>query len=472
MKLTLVGHACWLVETADVRIIFDPLLFDPNQANCYEVHPTRRVCPEGLGPVDVVVVSHRHIDHFDVRSLSRMPKTATVLCPNDNLVIEAVRAIGFAGVRVTADWDCMCWGGTTLRATPSLNSVPEQGFVVFDAANAIWNQVDSQVAPATAERIRRFHGRLDVVIAPWQPLLELKFQLNEGFAFPHAAYAEMLARAGRCNARMWIPGASGLRYLARSSWLNRIAYPVARDRFATDLRAALPAGDARFEKADPGDEIECDGPTLRLCQQASRFVSSHAGEDQLVAFCPVDPFQSLFKEKPVLEAAEAGIAGIIDDLGSFITKQTCDEGSPLQAFRRWRVVYQLIVCFERGNAFVHWNFAGDAVAVEGWSTRANATAIISGKALCALAEGACSWEEACHSGEWRYFESIAAVSPEGYRVPQPGEVEDLLRLRFPYSEFLHRFIAAEVERWKSGRREADAGLPADAEPAARSRPAR
>ena len=57
-----------------------------------------------------------------------------------------------------------------------------------------------------------------------------------------------------------------------------------------------------------------------------------------------------------------------------------------------------------------------------------------------------------------------------HRVPQPGEVEDLLRLRFPYSECLDRFIAAEVERWKPGRR--DGGWYEDAEPGARSRRAR
>lgn len=42
MKVVTIGHACWLVETADIKILFDPLLYDPNQADCYEIHPTRR----------------------------------------------------------------------------------------------------------------------------------------------------------------------------------------------------------------------------------------------------------------------------------------------------------------------------------------------------------------------------------------------------------------------------------------------
>jgi hypothetical protein len=364
------------------------------------------------------------------------------------------------------------YGASTLRATPSLNNVPEHGFVVSDSINAIWNQVDTQVAPTTVEKVHRLHGPLDVVIAPWQPLLELKFQLYEGFAFPHYAYAESIARASRCKCRMLIPGASGLRYAARSSWLNRIAFPVARNRFVADLEGAIPAGDARIEQADPGDEIACDRSTLTLRRQASRFVSSHAGEDHLVAFCPVDPFQSLFKEKPVLDTDEAGIADVIDDLHTFIGEEVRNEGSALSSYREWRVVYQLIVCFDHGNVFVNWDFSRDAARADSRSTRANATGIISGRALSAFAQGRGTWEEAYHSGEWRYFESIAAVSPQNYRTPRPGDIEDVLRLRYRYAESLDRFIAAETERWRLDQDCPDPdGQPrAGAAPSAMSRP--
>src|SRR4051812_16489597 len=98
IELTLIGHACWIAKTPDVSIIFDPLLFDPNQADCYEVHPTRGLDRLMLPQVDVIVVSHRHIDHFDIRSLAILPRSAEILCPDDPLVIEAVRELGFKKV--------------------------------------------------------------------------------------------------------------------------------------------------------------------------------------------------------------------------------------------------------------------------------------------------------------------------------------------------------------------------------------
>jgi len=453
MKLALIGHASWLVDTPDTRILFDPLLFDPNQGDCYEVHPSRRVHVPELADVDVVVVSHRHIDHFDVRSLCSLPKTAAVLCPRDPLIVKTLEAIGFGKVRVVEDWDRVRCGDTTIVATPSRNPVPEHGFVVSDGRHTIWNQVDTQVAPETTTEINRTYGRLDVLIAPWQPLLELKFQLNESTSFPHQAYADLIRQASGCATKVLIPGASGFRYGSRSRWLNRIAFPVARDRFAEDVRRALPRKDTAIHQVNPGDEIVCHGDAPEIGRQTATVASSVAGEEGLVAFCPVDPFQDLFRDRAPLTTAECGVSSIVDDLDRFIQRELANTSSPLCAYGRWEVRYQLIVCFEAGNLFVNWDFTHGARRVDGRNLSANATSIISGRILRALARGACSWEEAYHSGGWRFFQSVAVVSPTDYVVPPAETVVDIVQLRYPYAESLDRLIATELERWAgTGRR--------------------
>jgi hypothetical protein len=453
VKLALIGHASWLVDTPDTRILFDPLLFDPNQADCYEVHPSRRVHLTELADVDVVVVSHRHIDHFDVRSLCSLAKTATVLSPRDPLIVKALETIGFAKVRVIEDWDRVHCRGTTIVATPSRNPVPEHGFVVSDGRHTIWNQVDTQVAPETATEVNRVYGRLDVLIAPWQPLLELKFQLNESTSFPHQAYADLIRQACGCATKVLIPGANGFRYGRRSRWLNRIAFPVARDRFAEDVRRALPPEDTAIHQVNPGDEIVCHGDAPEIGRQTATVASSASGEEGLVAFCPVDPFQDLFRDRVSLTTAECGVSSIIDDLDRFIQRELANGSSPLCAYGQWKVRYQLIVCFEAGNLFVNWDFAHGARRVDGRNLGATATSIIDGRILQALASGACSWEEAYHSGGWRFFQSVAVVSPTDYVVPPAEAVVDIVQLRYPYAESLDMLIATELERWtEPGRR--------------------
>lgn len=448
MKLVLVGHACWLVETADVRILFDPLLFDPNQADCYEVHPSRKVSVEALRSVQIVVVSHRHIDHFDVRSLSSVSKRAYVLCPNDALVVDTLRSIGFRHVEALQDWQSVRFGETTLLATPSENNVPEHGFVISDSGCAIWNQVDSQVSEHTAKRVSQSYDRLNVIICPWQPLMELKFQFNEDTSFPHRSYFELLTRARSCDAQLLVPGASGFRYSSRAEWLNRLAFPVTRDRFIQDLGDSLPNRGMCLQGMDPGDEIVCEFGSPVVLRQASHVVKSAAGEDHRISYCPVDPFANLYTDAPNGDPQAGDIADPIKDLDRFIRSTSLDPYSPLNLLRAWKVVYQLIVCFDDRNCFVNWDFGREIVRVDGLSARATATSIISGRALLALYRGECSWEEAYHSGEWRFFQTVAAVSELQYSLPKPQDIEDVLRMRYSYHTCFERLISGEVERWR------------------------
>jgi hypothetical protein len=369
------------------------------------------------------------------------------------LIVKALETIGFAKVRVIEDWDRVHCRGTTIVATPSRNPVPEHGFVVSDGRHTIWNQVDTQVAPETATEVNRVYGRLDVLIAPWQPLLELKFQLNESTSFPHQAYADLIRQACGCATKVLIPGANGFRYGRRSRWLNRIAFPVARDRFAEDVRRALPPEDTAIHQVNPGDEIVCHGDAPEIGRQTATVASSASGEEGLVAFCPVDPFQDLFRDRVSLTTAECGVSSIIDDLDRFIQRELANGSSPLCAYGQWKVRYQLIVCFEAGNLFVNWDFAHGARRVDGRNLGATATSIIDGRILQALASGACSWEEAYHSGGWRFFQSVAVVSPTDYVVPPAEAVVDIVQLRYPYAESLDMLIATELERWtEPGRR--------------------
>ncbi|WP_218508286.1 MBL fold metallo-hydrolase [Variovorax sp. dw_308] len=448
MKLVLVGHACWLLETADVRILFDPLLFDPNQADCYEVHPSRSVNIDALRDVQVVVVSHRHSDHFDLRSLAALSREAQVLCPQDTLLADTLRRLGFRSVRALGDWQPVRFGRTSLLATPSDNKVPELGFVVSDSVNAVWNQVDTQVSARTAQRVNAIHGRLDVVISPWQPLMELKFQLNEETGFPHRDYFDLLARARSSNARMLVPGACGFRYTSGGDWMNRQAFPVARDRFMDDLAAAWPHAPVQLEGMAPGDEIVFEGEEPVIRRQGSPIASSSSDdEDQRVAYCPVDPFASLYRNIRERDARACGIEDVIEDLDRFVRANWEDKSSALQRLRGWKVLYQLIVCFDDFNCFVHWDLGRTGERVDGNDTRATMTSIVSGRVLRLLFEGRCGWEEAYHSGECRSFQTVAAVSEREYAFPRPGDVEDLLRLRYPYFDCFEKVIDQEIAQW-------------------------
>jgi len=75
LRVSFVGHASLLLQTAGLNILFDPVWSDRVSPLSF-VGPKRVNDPgiafEALPPIDVVLVSHCHYDHLDVATLSRL----------------------------------------------------------------------------------------------------------------------------------------------------------------------------------------------------------------------------------------------------------------------------------------------------------------------------------------------------------------------------------------------------------------
>ncbi|MCB0876184.1 MAG: MBL fold metallo-hydrolase [Solirubrobacterales bacterium] len=91
MRITYLGHATILIELDGTKVLTDPLLRR-------RVMHLRRVAPDvtdaQLGGTELVLISHAHHDHLDVRSLRRLGGTPRVFCPE-----PARRAVGSAGLQ-------------------------------------------------------------------------------------------------------------------------------------------------------------------------------------------------------------------------------------------------------------------------------------------------------------------------------------------------------------------------------------
>src|SRR5207302_2105668 len=195
--------------------------------------PAREVSPERLPPYSVIVVSHRHLDHFDIRTLASLDRQCTVLIPDgDSLLKDAIHRLGFERCRPLEDGQSVTFGRTTLTTTPSSAGVREFGLVARDSSATIWNQVDSQITGDIATRIADALGPIDLLLATWQPLLEGEVLTNGATSFPHAIYFKLLANVQRARPRAAIPSACGFKYIGDGSWLNKFVFPATREMFA------------------------------------------------------------------------------------------------------------------------------------------------------------------------------------------------------------------------------------------------
>ncbi len=237
----------WLVDTGRHRVLCDPLLGDSHHAGVFEVVPRRRVDAEALRP-DMIAVSHRHGDHFDIPSLHRLAKLyphATIVTP-DELVAWAARELGFTQVEVLGAGHQIELTDATLVTMPSLAKW-EWGLMVGNAEGVAWNQVDT-VLPAPAKVRTMVQAMLDWFGAPhvalslarWNPLLEIAAQLNRNTDFPHEEYGRLLQQIEAVGARAVVPSAAGCSHTAAWRWVDAYEYPVSEARFLRDLAALCP----------------------------------------------------------------------------------------------------------------------------------------------------------------------------------------------------------------------------------------
>jgi L-ascorbate metabolism protein UlaG (beta-lactamase superfamily) len=267
MRLTLIGHACWLIETTDLTILTDPVFGDVFQDNLSTPCPARRFNPEALPDIDIVYLSHRHHDHFDPPTLAGLARRVPALiCPVDEQSIELARRVGFEKVQPVKEYQAITVGKTQLHFTPStLRRPPEHGLLVTDPDARIWNQVDTVLRPEWLPLLRIDGRTCDVQLANFNPILN-EMNSNGVTRYPYAAYGELLETVRAVRAKLVIPGAVGFSWINRGAWLNHTLFPIKHERFVEDVRS-LELG-ARAEVMLPGDVIEIRNGDVSVHRQA------------------------------------------------------------------------------------------------------------------------------------------------------------------------------------------------------------
>ncbi|MGX8008235.1 MBL fold metallo-hydrolase [Mesorhizobium sp. ORM8.1] len=107
LRLTMVGHASMLIQTAGLNILTDPVWSE--RTSPFSFAGPKRVNAPGIAfadlpPIDIVVVSHNHYDHLDLATLKRLKEShdPLVITPLGN---DAIIGRAAPGMRLSAhDW--------------------------------------------------------------------------------------------------------------------------------------------------------------------------------------------------------------------------------------------------------------------------------------------------------------------------------------------------------------------------------
>jgi L-ascorbate metabolism protein UlaG (beta-lactamase superfamily) len=129
--LTFVGHNTVVVRTPSTRVILDPFLLagGPKFPPTYQPIPLR-----DLGPVDAVLITHSHPDHFHPASLLQFPPDTHLIVPRvdrETLLTVALerrlRELGFAHISALDWWQSTRVGDVEVHALPFYGEQPTDG---------------------------------------------------------------------------------------------------------------------------------------------------------------------------------------------------------------------------------------------------------------------------------------------------------------------------------------------------------
>jgi L-ascorbate metabolism protein UlaG (beta-lactamase superfamily) len=205
--ITWIGHATVLIEVDGARLLTDPLL-RPWLAHLRRHGPPP---PAGLADnLDAVLISHLHLDHLDLPSLRRIPRTTRLLAPRG--AGRLLRREGFPHAEEIAAGEQVDVAGATVTAVPAVHDGrrfpygPSADTLGFVAGGRIYFAGDTDLFDGMAELTG-----MELALLPvwgWGP------SLGEGHLDPTAA-----ARAAALvQPRMAVPihwGTFYPRFLAR-----------------------------------------------------------------------------------------------------------------------------------------------------------------------------------------------------------------------------------------------------------------
>jgi L-ascorbate metabolism protein UlaG (beta-lactamase superfamily) len=164
-RVTFVGHATVLVETAGIRLLTDPLL------RGRVAHLRRTVAfpaVAGLTEPRAVLLSHAHLDHLDLPSLRRLAPSARVILPRG--WASLARRAGLADVTEMEAGDRVAVDAVEVLATPAEHdghrfplgrSSRPLGYVI-DGGSRVYFAGDTDLF----EGMRDLAGDLDLALLP------------------------------------------------------------------------------------------------------------------------------------------------------------------------------------------------------------------------------------------------------------------------------------------------------------------
>ena len=390
MRVTLLGHASVLVEMQGVTCLMDPVFRDPFEEGAVVSCPRREIHVERLPKIDVLVLSHAHLDHFDIPSLARVSRKVHVLCPKDHTILYALKELGFTNVHETDPNTLIKFPTHEILTTrSSVTNVIEFGILFKDRTGTFWNQVDTVASPPTVADVRKAAGGTIDLMFAMHASQKFDFFQNRSVEFPYEMHQLNLNTVLSAKPRMAVPGAAGFRFAGPIAWCNAFMFPMSREQFVADLQELDPSIETSI--ANPGDVYEVTRGVVRHLPGASSVARMIENDTSKLRFDPTAAIPPLDDSNPLAYADEhigRTVDVTLEAFANFVRASYATADPVTATYRKLRATYAVEIVYPDGGECTHWvRFGESEVELDvGPSARvADAVHRISASALTAWA---------------------------------------------------------------------------------------
>ena len=210
LGVTWIGHSSFLIQMAGKSILVDPVF-----ARFLVVLKRRRkpgLRLRDLPPIDLVLLSHAHMDHLNLPSLrgilrnNRRLNAAPPVIVVPEGVQDLIQHLGFAATHTLATWSSRTIGPVTVTLTPArhwgarlFNDTGRGygGYVLQGGVHTLYHAGDSAYFPGFAEIGERFHPEI--------ALLPIGAYSPDGFRSVHTSPEDALQAFLDLGSRTFIP---------------------------------------------------------------------------------------------------------------------------------------------------------------------------------------------------------------------------------------------------------------------------
>ena len=210
--VTFLGHSSFFVQMGGVNVLIDPVF----ATRLVVLRRQRRVGVRmrDLPAIDVVLVTHAHMDHLNRPTLRRVARAARAKTGRGPVIVvpegveDLVDGLGFAEVRTLGWWEEASVAGLAVTLTPAKHWGARMfkdthrgfgGYVVADAAGRrLYHSGDTAYFSGFAEIGRRL-GPLDVALLP------IGAYFPDSYRVVHTSPEEALRGFLECGAETMVP---------------------------------------------------------------------------------------------------------------------------------------------------------------------------------------------------------------------------------------------------------------------------